>query len=204
MGTRRYYLSQSTRNSERIGAKGLHVAIWEAASGEEVPSGYDVHHRDRDTFNNDPSNLECLSAEEHRAIPRPLKDPEKQSQHLAEIRPLAAEWHRSDEGRAWHSEHGKEAMASRSQLDFICAGCGQSFQSIQAFARYCSNPCWQRHNYSRIKSKKPTVDRVCIICNRPFVAVISFYPEKTAKTCSRSCRGKLLSITRRNAQGSSL
>ena len=44
-GQRRYYLSQSKKNSGRRGAKGLHVAIWEYHSGQSVPAGHEIHHR---------------------------------------------------------------------------------------------------------------------------------------------------------------
>ena len=45
------------------------VVVWEALNGP-LPRGWVVHHKDRDTLNDDPSNLEGLNrrdhAEEHR------------------------------------------------------------------------------------------------------------------------------------------
>jgi len=102
-GARKYYLSQSTTNAGRRGARGLHVAIWETFSGETVPPGHEVNHRNGDTFDFDFENLECLPKAVHRALPKHY-GPE-QSEHLARIRPLASAWHRSPEGRAWHREN---------------------------------------------------------------------------------------------------
>lgn len=65
MGSRKYYLSQSTTNEGRKAPKGLHVAIWEFFSGKTVPQGFHIHHKDGNTFNNEFSNLECLSRNEH-------------------------------------------------------------------------------------------------------------------------------------------
>ena len=42
----------------------LHRDIWEANFGE-IPFGYEVHHKDGNKENNDPSNFECLESSEH-------------------------------------------------------------------------------------------------------------------------------------------
>jgi hypothetical protein len=39
--------------------------IWEEANHEKIPKGYHIHHIDGDRDNNDPSNLLCVSPEEH-------------------------------------------------------------------------------------------------------------------------------------------
>ena len=115
-GPRRYYLSQSRTNAGRRGAKGLHVAIWEAASGEAVTRGMCIHHRDGDTFNNDPGNLELLSRSEHARL---VRVSQKMRDHLEEIRPLAAEWHRSTQGRRWHSQNASGPMRRREAVCII-------------------------------------------------------------------------------------
>lgn len=45
-----------------------HVLVWERTNNAEVPDGYVVHHKDENRANNDPSNLEVLSAEEHKRL----------------------------------------------------------------------------------------------------------------------------------------
>src|SRR5258706_3308241 len=91
------------------GPSNLHRAVWESANGS-IPAGYEIHHRDGDTFNNVLENLECKLVSEH------------QRQHTLEriaaglLAPpteyalrKAAEWHASKEGAQWHSEHSKRA-----------------------------------------------------------------------------------------------
>ena len=46
-----------------------HRLVWEAVNGE-VPEGYDIHHIDGDTYNNDCDNLECLSHSDHSSLTR--------------------------------------------------------------------------------------------------------------------------------------
>lgn len=41
-----------------------HHLVWESQNGP-LPDGYDIHHIDGDTYNNDIDNLECLSHEAH-------------------------------------------------------------------------------------------------------------------------------------------
>lgn len=46
-----------------------HRLVWEAVNGP-VPEGYDIHHIDGDTYNNDINNLECLTHADHSSITR--------------------------------------------------------------------------------------------------------------------------------------
>ena len=59
-GQRRYYLSYASNPKNRKHPKGLHVAVWEFAHQTTVPPGYEINHKDGNTFNNAPNNLECL------------------------------------------------------------------------------------------------------------------------------------------------
>ena len=42
----------------------LHRDVWQSRYGS-IPDGYDIHHLDRDRFNNHISNLELISKSEH-------------------------------------------------------------------------------------------------------------------------------------------
>ena len=186
-GSGRYYLSKSNTNEGRRHAKGLHVAVWEFYSGETVPPGYEVHHKDGNPLNNDFSNLECLPMREHRALSVP-KDPESQREHLERIRPLAAEWHSSEEGREWHRQHRAESLGKIEAQPCVCEFCGKEFSAVNyKIARFCSHNCsvrWEYHNKQRIER------RVCTVCGIEFDAKIT--PRRTgAETCSRKCRGIL-------------
>lgn len=145
-GVRRYYLSQAKSTRDRKGAKGLHVAVWEFYSGQRVPPGrkFNVHHRDENTFNNFYENLECISRRAH-IHEHPLHDPEKQARHLAAIRPLSTAWHRSPEGREWHSRHMQETQASLQPRAIACVECGAQFQGKYKNRRFCSTACGNRY-----------------------------------------------------------
>ena len=194
MGAGRYYLSQSTSNEGRRHAKGLHVAVWEFYSGKTVPDGYEVHHKDGNYFNNDYSNLECMPRAEHRRITNYAT--ERAKKHLDEIRPLASAWHRSEEGREWHREHGKKCMEERPLEEHTCTFCGKVFQSKIPYAKFCSHNCNVKYDYH---NKSHTERRTCLICGSEFETQVG--PGRDgSNTCSKSCRSKLLWQRKREAR----
>ena len=196
MGSRRYYLSQSRSNEGRRHAKGLHVAVWEFYSGKTVPKGYEIHHKDGNPLNNDFSNLECIPMREHRAKYK-LKDPEKQKEHLREIQELAAEWHRSPEGKEWHRKHAEESIGKRTVKHCVCEFCGKEFESTCTTpVRFCSHNCavkWDYRARTRIEVRK------CEICGAEFEAKVTPRHTSGGTTCSRSCSSKLGEKRRREA-----
>lgn len=46
---------------------GIYRKVWESANGK-IPSGYHIHHIDGNPYNNDLSNLICVTAEQHAEI----------------------------------------------------------------------------------------------------------------------------------------
>lgn len=94
------------------GIEALHREIYKDTHGP-IPPGHHVHHIDGDFLNNDPANLEALPAGKHTKHHHPKGEPASDAQraHLDRIRPLAAAWHRSPEGRAWHRKHSKHLQA---------------------------------------------------------------------------------------------
>lgn len=118
----RYYLSQSTTNAGRRNAKSLHVAIWEYYSGKKVPKGYCIHHKDGNTFNNSIDNLECVEISKHLSE-HSKKNWEKKEfrergiQQLNDIRGKASDWHKSEEGLAWHRDNKKNYSKPVAQYD---------------------------------------------------------------------------------------
>ena len=121
----------------------LHREIWRAHYGE-IPEGHIIHHSDENPLNNDISNLVCLPPRSHGKEHAELHRTTKHCEHLATIRPLAAKWHGSEEGRRWHKEHGKKVMAERPQIEKVCEQCGKHFTSIHSFTRFCSVQCVER------------------------------------------------------------
>ena len=177
----RYYLSQSNSNAGRKNPKGLHVAVWEYFSGKKVPAGYEVHHKDGNTFNNDFSNLECLPIREHRKTAN-LKT-EKVRKHLDEIRHLASAWHKSEEGREWHRNHARKEKTPK---ECTCINCGAKFLSKRVDAKYCSRKCEVSYRYHH---EAKEVERICAFCGKPFKTLVGPY-RHSSNVCSISCRTK--------------
>jgi len=48
----------------------VHRRVAEIMTGQRIPPGHEVHHKNRDKLDNDPDNLEVLTKEEHRDIHR--------------------------------------------------------------------------------------------------------------------------------------
>ena len=57
------YVRRWYENGRRVGITNAKW-VWEMEHGE-VPKGYEIHHIDRDTTNDELSNLECLTVKEH-------------------------------------------------------------------------------------------------------------------------------------------
>lgn len=60
-GTARAWVKVAEPNKWRERAK----VVWERANGRAVPRGYVIHHKDRDSLNDDPGNLVALTRSEH-------------------------------------------------------------------------------------------------------------------------------------------
>lgn len=200
MGKGKYYLSQSKAMEGRKRPKGLHVAIWEDYHGRPVPPGHDVHHKDDNTHNNDPLNLECLSRSQHRRL-HPHKDPEKQLVHLARIRPLATAWKRSQEGRKYYSEQSKKLWESRARKPYICQHCGKPFQTRQIrVVKYCSSLCGYHGRANEARALRATFHGICVVCGCAFTALKPIGQPRLRTTCSRSCHSKLVHKNRSRLQ----
>jgi hypothetical protein len=178
-----YYLNSTIRQR-------LHRYVWEFYNGP-IPKGYHIHHKDFNKANNDISNLQLLSFEEHEKLHGEAHAADEgfrvwAKANLAKTaRPKASEWHKSEEGREWHK---KQFEKSRSKIfierDFICENCGKAFKSTQTESRFCSNNCksaWRR------KAGLDNEKRICASCGSPFIV------NKYSKTecCSRSCSMRL-------------
>lgn len=170
------------------GVRYLHRDIWLAAHpGEEIPEGWHIHHKDEDPFNNDPSNLELLSPAEHSVVHPGDQSWEEENllDHLDRIRPLAAEWHRSEEGHEWHVQHAKDVFGKQKPLaPRPCEACGAKFEPWRENARYCSRTC-----INRAREKKYLETVACPICGAEFER--DKYRKTRPETCSRKCGGAL-------------
>lgn len=202
---RKYFQGHFSNNENPIY---LHRYIWEKRNGP-IPEGHDVHHDDNDTLNNEPDNLVCLPEGDHRRLHaderRGQPASEKQRRHLESIRPLSAEWHRSEEGRQWHRLNAQRSWEDREPVvaPAPCEACGAEFETYRPEkARYCSITCrnrdYERKNPrpSRYKKLRQPEPRLCEVCGEEYQPL-----RRTARSlCSRKCRAK--DIYRRKQQAS--
>lgn len=183
-----YYRPSGTHITN--GVETLHREVWKHHHGD-IPDGHLIHHIDGDPTNNDIDNLECITPTEHaeRHPDMGTVDPE----HIERIQELAKEWHRSEEGRQWHSDHWERSLAKAfDETEKECDHCGEAFTdySAQESGRYCSNACKAAARRARGVDDE---QRECVICRTSFT--INKYSDTS--TCSRSCSGVLQSWTKR-------
>ena len=171
----------------------LHRAVWRYHYGD-IPKGTVVHHKDHDKANNDVENLELLHCGEHGSY-HYCKRVEAGDPTIGKFVPAAVEaakaWHRSEEGLAWHREHGKRVFGNRKKEPAVCVHCGKDYQAdVQAKRRgFCSMAC---QSAARRASGVDDVERTCIICGATFVT--NKYSK--TKTCSKACSSESLRRTR--------
>src|SRR3990167_7760855 len=120
----------------------LHRQIWIDNFGA-IPSRYVVHHKDHNTFNNKPDNLQLLSPSEHAS--HHFSQPEQLAKawaNLELIRDKAKIWHGSKDGKEWHSKHGKQTWVGRVTFKAICQVCSKSYQTFfPTRSKNCSSSC---------------------------------------------------------------
>lgn len=178
-----YFVPGGNHRKQGIGR--LHQEIWKKEHGP-IPDGYHVHHADHDPLNNDLSNLVLIEAEEH------LSHHGGQADRVARFATVHAQgieaakvWHRSEEGRAWHVEHGKRTWEGREAKTYVCEYCKTSYESLKPSKnRFCSNNC---KTQARRVSGVDNVDKTCEDCGATYSA--NRYARAT--TCSRSCGMKM-------------
>lgn len=136
--------------------KRLHRTVWEYYNGT-IPKGSHIHHIDGNRSNNNIENLSCISASEHQSSH--LNSPERieiSKIAIKRVRPKAAEWHKSADGIAWHSEQGRKIWKMRKPYTYICTQCGKEFQTKHIYSegsnRFCCQNC--KAKYGREHSKK--------------------------------------------------
>ncbi len=138
----------------------LHRDVWKHHNGP-IPAGMHVHHIDGNTANNDIGNLACVTSkqhwDEHRAQASERSRRPEQIEHLSRIRVSAADWHRSDEGRAWHREHAKASLAKTwgkprvyVESAFHCVWCGLESLRKTDRKQFCCPTCQNAESKHRL------------------------------------------------------
>ena len=165
--------------------KRLHRVVWEHHNGE-IPKGYHVHHKDGNRHNNNISNLELMKAHDHESMHGNSEERKAVGRkNIEKAREGAIRWHKSAEGRTWHSKHAIQAWEDRKPTEYRCDFCGKPFVSMNISYtgnHFCSNNC---KSAFRRKSGVDNVTRNCMKCGKPFVA----NKYSRAKYCSLQCAG---------------
>jgi hypothetical protein len=105
---------------------------------------------------------------------------ERSRENIKKAVKAAPAWHKSKEGRQWHSESHKGMKMPR--IEKICDLCGCSFMGTKT-QRFCSNACKSAY---RRKLGLDDVDHVCLICGKTFKS--SRFEER--KYCSKECASR--------------
>lgn len=172
----------------------LHVYVWEKFNGP-VPEGYDIHHIDHDPSNNEIENLIALPESEHHRLHMAKRNTAELTKILETYAvPKAVEWHKSDEGKAWHREQYQKSLAPHldERITLACQWCGKEYQVsplMRSHSRFCSNKCKTAFRYH---SGVDNVERICPVCGEAFV--VNKYSR--TKTCSKECANRLMSQTK--------
>lgn len=193
LSDRRYYRADGRLRKQGISY--LHKTVWEFYNGK-VPDGYHIHHKNGDTLDNRIENLELLPGKSHLALHAEENRHNEAlmarlKENLAEQQAKAAEWHRSEAGREWHRQHGREtaeAEANKPRAERICKVCGKSFlvkNFVRDRAEFCSNKCYSKY---RRDNGLDDITVKCPICGKEY----STNKYKPAKTCGKRC-GAILS-----------
>ena len=103
-----YYLNSTIR-------KRLHRYVWEKEVGT-IPKGFHVHHLNGDKSDNRIENLALMNGTGHLRMHMQEADRKAKARESVKKAILAAPaWHKSEEGRAWHSQHSKGKKPKRAE-----------------------------------------------------------------------------------------
>ena len=182
-GGKKYHYNSTLRRH-------LHQYIWEKENSK-IPKGYEIHHIDFDTLNNNIENLKLLSKIEHAKLHSDSSTWSEERwnkvrNNLDNIRDMTKEWHSSEEGKEWHKSH-YENMKEKlyEKVEKTCKQCDETFLGSKGNGNiFCSNKCkskWRRH------SGIDDIIRICKCCGNEFKT--NKYSK--AVTCGRSCCMKL-------------
>lgn len=141
----------------------LHRVVWKYHKGD-IPPGYHIHHIDHDRSNNSIDNLKLMSSFDH--LSEHMSAPDRVAKSKEDIKIAinsAKKWHSTAEGFKWHSSHAKEYWDNAPAQKYICAWCGNEYETKavrHSGNHFCCNNCkasalrWRRkhegqENYPR-------------------------------------------------------
>ena len=195
----RYY--RGGRYWHRVGGDLLHRAVWRANFGD-IPDGHDIHHKDKNTSNCHPDNLECMPDSAHASLH--AREPERIEKSKANVTAaVAAAASKRRRNPAWSSAINvaaglalAEKLATEPKSKFQCIHCGTPYE-VHSFMRkrgFCGAAC---QSAARRDSGKDDEQRQCAECRGWFK--VNRYA--TTKCCSRHCAGMVAARARLQHHG---
>lgn len=179
----RAYYFPSSWAVRRHGRQSLHRDVYRDNVGP-IPDGWHVHHIDGDTENNDPANLEAISASDHAR---------HHYGHRAEsIAAARREWEVTDDAKAIKRAAIAKARANTPKAEQPCGHCGRPFLARLGHDKFCSIKCQQADRQGRNL-------RPCPICGTEFGGQVN--GRNVAQTCSYACGWELRRRNRVRADG---
>ena len=148
-----------------------HIYVWNKYNGD-IPDGFDVHHKDEDTSNNDISNLELIPHSEHMRLHGNENAMTAKEILISKAQPAATKWHKSDEAKGFHKDHYEDVTRAiwNESVTKICQYCGKEYTTVHAKSEtsaFCSNKCKAA---ARRKSGVDNIEKICTKCGKPYIA----------------------------------
>lgn len=153
----------------------LHRVIFQYYYGE-IPTGYDVHHRDFNPANNDISNLQLLTKSQHANIHLGAGSPKEYICEYCGKKFIATSQSpaRFCSRNCLSSYHRQTKKIPHYQK--VCPICKKEFVTTQKTQNYCSLKCFGK------TLAKPSMEKICAFCGKSFST-----KKESAKYCSVKC-----------------
>src|SRR3990167_6666977 len=136
LGRRYFYCNEWDKRTKKYIYYALHREVWKSAHGP-IPIGYDIHHKDENSDNNETDNLECSAKGDHRKLH--CRSPE-----VREAMRIAF-WRNFEAFRAAALE------ANRKPKQHECPICRHKFTSTSNNAKFCKQ---QACRSNRIRNRR--------------------------------------------------
>src|SRR3990167_2182519 len=118
----------------------LHREVWKFNHGA-IPDGFHVHHKNGDTLDNKPENLECVSRRKHSEQHRQQNSERMRNKNPARGLSYKA-WLESAAGVIWRKIHARRQSArQRCAEKFKCAMCGNFYRDLENTYLFCGPRC---------------------------------------------------------------